>query len=587
MVDYSYLPADLAQKAQKIEAGLRETFAVIKGEKPADLVMKNLRIVDVYLGDTYDGSLLIHKGKIVALNPDEASAAKAQEVFDGKGMYALPGFIDCHVHVDTEMVTPDVLAQVVSPRGTTSMVAEYLDFTSASKEKGVEYVKILFQQLEKLPFRLYLEAPGKKVASSIVAEMLQWDSVFALGEFNHYKYIAGTPDTFEMLALAKLFGKRLNAHARWAKSAQEFNLFPALGSTAGHDAFTYEDLLMDMRVGHLTILRQGSGVLRNVSSLMPQVIDNGLPIEHLAICTDGVSLEYKSEHGHMDTIVQTVINMGLHPIDAIKLATINPAIGMHLDGEIGSLTPGRYADVVLIRDLYNVTEPEFVFKGGKLVAQDGKLTQALSGFDYSGLRSTRGEGLTDLTLNDVKVQTLEMSEDGKKALVRVFNEDLPQEYDWFEDLWLDVKDGEPVLGVDMSRLWVIQRYPKVGQKRHVISTYTKDYVVKKGAFAITNQSPAPYIAVVGRDVEEMMYAAHAADQEFGCYAACMDGQLMSALKLPLAGAISDITDSAAFIKEVKTLVQLGKEGGFVDDMGWFRQLMMLFWKLDRNQKLVV
>ncbi|MCC6148553.1 MAG: adenine deaminase [Anaerolineaceae bacterium] len=587
MVDYSYLPADLAEKARVIETGLRETFDVIKGKKPADLLMKNLRIVDVYLGDCYDGSLLIHGGRIVALNPDEAAASKALEVFDGRGMYAIPGFIDCHVHVDTEMVTPDVLAQVITPRGTTAMIAEYLDFASASKDKGVDYTRILFQQLDKLPYRLYLEAPGKKVSPGIVAEMLQWDSVFALGELNHYKYIAGTPDTFEVLALAKLFGKRQNAHARWANSPMEFNLFPALGSTAGHDAFTYEDLLMDMRAGHLTVLRQGSGVLKNVSTLMPQVIDNGLPIEHLAVCTDGVSLEYKSEHGHMDSIVQTIINMGLHPIEAIKMATINPAIGMHLEGEIGSLTPGRYADVVLVKDIYNVIKPEFVFKGGRLVAKDGKLTQTITGFDYIGLRSTRGKGLTDLMLDDVKVQTLDVSEDGMKALVRVFNENLPREYDWYEDLWLDTKDGEPVLGSDMSRLWVIQRYPSAGQKRHVISTYTKDYVVSKGAFSITNQSPASYIAVVGRDVEDMMLAAHAADQEFGCYAACLDGQIKSALNLPLAGVLSDITNSVEFIKQVKGLAQLGKDGGFVDDMGWFRQLMMLFWKLDRNQKLVI
>lgn len=575
---------DPQKTMEQLEQELRETFAVIKGEAPADLLIRNVRIVDVYLCDDYAGSLLVHGGKIVALNPDEKSAALAKRTFDGEGLYALPGFIDAHIHTDTEMVTPAVLAEVVCPHGTTAMISEFLDFASASREKGVENTKRLYQNLDKLPYRLYLEAPAKKVDPAIVEELLDWEPVIALGEFNHYKYVAGTPDTFRQLAMAKARGKMLFAHARWAGSPQEFNLFPAAGSSAGHDAFTYEDLLLDMRAGHLTILRQGSGVLKNVSKLMPQVIDNGIPTDRLAVCTDGVSLEYMTENGHMDAIVQLIIDMGLDPIEAIRMATLNPAAGMHLEGEIGSLTPGRYADMVLVKDLRKVLNPRYVFKGGELVAKDGKLLARPEGFDYTPLRAARGPGLADMTLEDVQLQALEISPDGAKQCIRVFNENLPAEYDWYEDIWYDRVNGETPLPEDCSRLWVIQRY--ASGKRHVISTFTKDYVVTKGAYAITNQSPAPYIAVVGRDVHDMMTAAKRVDEALGCYAVCENGVITGVLDLPLAGVISEL-NAEAFVREAGALAALGKAGGFVDDMGWFRQLMMLFWKLDRNQKLVV
>lgn len=570
-------------RAQR-EADLRELFAVVKGEAPADLALTNIKIVDVYAQDTYEGALLIHKGRIVSINPSQETVRLAKEVFDGQGMYAAPGLIDGHMHVDTELVTPKVLAGVITPCGTTSVVAEFLDLCSASREKALDNAKVLFQNREALPFRLFLEAPAKKVDPKVVKELLEWEGVFALGEFNHYKYCAGTPDTFEQLVDAQANGKMQLSHARWSKDEQEFNLFPAAGSVAGHDAFEFEDLMMDLRAGHLTMIRQGYGVLQNVSKLMPQVIEKKVPTDHMGVCTDGLALEYLMEAGHMDAIVQTVIDMGMDPVQAIRLATLNTAQGLHLEHEIGSLTPGRYADIILFPDLKNIRGPRCVFKDGKLVAKDGKLTAPLEGFDYSPLRASRGRGLEDLTLEALETQYLEESPDGRKRLVRVFNEGVAGEYNWYEDLWMDVADGEIVLPEDVSRLWVIKRY-KNG-KRHIISTFTKDYLVKQGGFAITNQSPAPYIAVVGRSAQDMLQAALEVDRYPGGYAVYIDGAQQGSLQLPLAGVISDL-DAGAFAKEAKNLKALGEANGFTDPMGWFRQLMMLFWKLDRNSWLEI
>lgn len=566
------------------EQDLRELFAVVKGERPADLAITNVKIVDVYVGDAYEGGLLIHRGYIVALNPDGDAVALARERFDGQGMYVAPGLIDGHMHVDTELVTPKELAEVICPFGTTAVVAEFLDLCSASREKALENAKILFQKREELPFRLYLEAPAKKVDPKVVKELLEWDGVFALGEFNHYKYCAGTPDTFEQLADAQANGKMQLSHARWSKREQEFNLFPAAGSVAGHDAFEFEDLMMDLRAGHLTMIRQGYGVLQNVTKLMPQVIEKGLPTDHIGVCTDGLALEYLMEAGHMDAIVQTVIDMGMDPIQAIRLATLNIAQGLHLEHEIGSVTPGRRADLIFLKDLSQIRRPQYVFQNGRMVAKDGKLTIQLEGFDYSPLKDSRGPGLDGLTLADVETQYLESRDGDSQRLVRVFNEGVPGEYNWYEDLWMPVKNGSIVCPDDASYLWVIQRYPN--GERHVISTFTKDYLVREGGFAITNQSPAPYIAAVGRNLDDMLLAAKEVDRCPGGYAVYTSGQRRGALQLPLAGVISDL-DGASFAAEAKNLKRLGEENGFTDPMGWFRQLMMLFWKLDRNSWLNV
>ena len=566
------------------EAELRELFAVVKGEQPADLAITHLKIVDVYAGDVYEGALLIHRGRIAAIQPNDAVVSLAKKHFDGRGLYAAPGLIDGHMHIDTELVTPKVLSEVISPFGTTTVVAEFLDLCSASGQRALENAKIFFQKRDALPFRLYLEAPAKKVDPKVVRQLLEWDGVFALGEFNHYKYCAGTPDTFEQLLDAQANHKMQLSHARWAKEEQEFNLFPAAGSVAGHDAFEMEDLMMDLRAGHLTMIRQGYGVLQNVSRLMPQIIARGLPTDHIGVCTDGLALEYMMEAGHMDAIVQTVMDMGLDPIQAIRLATLNIAQGLHLEHEIGSLTPGRRADLILFEDLHQIRKPKYVFKDGRLVAQNGTLLAKLDGFDYSPLRGNRGQGLTGLTLAEMETQFLKASADGTQCLVRVFNEAVPGEYNWYEDLWMDVEADDIRLPDDASYLWVIQRYPS--GKRHVVSTFTKDYFVRAGGFAITNQSPAPYIAVVGRNRADMLLAAQEVDRYPGGYAVYIDGAKRGSLQLPLAGVVSDL-GADAFSAEARNLKRLGEENGFTDPMGWFRQLMMLFWKLDRHGWLTV
>ena len=166
----------------------------------------------------------------------------------------------------------------------------------------------------------------------------------------------------------------------------------------------------------------------------------------------------------------------------------------------------------------------------------------------------------------------------------MFNEGVPGEYNWYEDLWLPVTDGAIQLPEDASYLWVIKRYP--AGKRHIISTFTKDYLVRQGGFAITNQSPVPYIAVVGRNPADMLRAAQEVDRYPGGYAVFIDGEKKGSLQLPLAGVISDL-GAEAFAAEAENLKQLGQDNGFTDPMGWFRQLMMLFWKLDRNSWLEV
>ena len=165
---------------------VQEIFDVLHGTGEADLLMKNLNILDVHGETVYKGSILINRGKVVAVNPDE-TVVSAREVFDGNGLYAIPGLIDAHFHYESQLANPTALAEVMVPNGTTTIYAEILDLISSAAEEGVDAARKLFKDYDKLPYRLFAFAPGKKVKKEITKEILDMEPVIGLGEFDHHQ----------------------------------------------------------------------------------------------------------------------------------------------------------------------------------------------------------------------------------------------------------------------------------------------------------------------------------------------------------------------------------------------------------------
>lgn len=185
----------MTKNSEKIFYELRTNFDAILGKEESDLLIENVKIVDVYTERVSEGSILVNKGKIIALNPPEKVLPK--EVIDGEGRYAVPGFVDAHCHIDSHLVTPGAFADAIVPFGTTTLVCEIEDVVGAAKEDGVRVVKGLFSNLEELPYRIYLQAPGKKVDYGISKEILDMDITIAQGEFAELDFLDGKNEVLE------------------------------------------------------------------------------------------------------------------------------------------------------------------------------------------------------------------------------------------------------------------------------------------------------------------------------------------------------------------------------------------------------
>lgn len=519
---------------------VRAIFDILHGKKEADLLVRNLNILDVHGETVYQGSILVYDKRIVALNPDEATI-KVRQVFDGKGLYAIPGLIDAHLHFESQLANPTALAEAMVPCGTTTIFAECLDLLSAAGEDGVQAAKDLFRDYHKLPYRLFAFAPGKKTAASVTKAVLEMEPVIGLGEFEHFTYSSGSDDDFRKAAWVREKGGFLNGH--WgvtALSDMVLNYLPAIGVSNNHDVWTGDDIEKSIRYGFPTHIKFGVGSNEVIKALLRSIVDRKFPTDNFMLCTDNISIERLQKMGHMDWIISLCADMGINPIKAIKMASYNTARSFHMDDQIGSLTPGRFADIVLTDSLSRIN-PLYVFKDGELIAEGGKLLRNAD-IDYSGMRTAGRPGLDDLTQQALDIVPLEISADGSQARVLLFDVYGRGHAKFHQEIWVPFRDGKVVQeheGKTLSRLCVVQRY--ADGKRHIVSGLFKGVNVNRGAVATFWPAPTPYFVVVGRDSEEMCHCLKQVDRYSGACIVTDDKVEKAVIPLEIHGVMADMT----------------------------------------------
>lgn len=519
---------------------VRAIFDILEGRGEADLLLKNLNILDVHGETVYHGSILVYDKRIIALNPDE-DILKVKEVFDGEGLYAIPGLIDAHIHFESQLAHPTALAEAMVPCGTTTIYAECLDLLSAAGAEGVDAAEKLFKDYDKLPYRLYAFAPGKKTAASVAEAVLDMDPVIGLGEFEHFTYSSGSDDDFRKAAWVRAKGGFMNGH--WgvtALSDMMLNYLPAIGVSNNHDVWNEKDIEKSIRYGFPTHIKFGVGSSDVIKVLLRAIVDRKWPTDNFMLCTDNISVERLLTMGHMDWIISLCVEMGFNPIHAIKMATYNTARSFHMEDQLGSLTPGRFADIVLTDSLSKIN-PLYVFKDGELVAKDRKLLRNAA-IDYSGMCKTGIPGLEALTPEQLEITPLEVCADGSQAKVLLFDVYGRGHAKFFQEVWVPLHHGKVVAeldGVKLSRLSVVQRY--ADGKRHVVNGLFNGVHVDRGAVSTFWPAPKPYFVAVGQDSAEMCHCLKQVDTYAGACIVTENRTVKAVMPLDIYGVMANMS----------------------------------------------
>lgn len=571
---------DTATAVSAQDEHVRTIFGILEGEREADLLLRNLNILDVHTESVYPGSLLVHGQRIIALNPDE-SIVRFRESFDGEGLYAIPGLIDAHLHFESQLAHPAAFGEAIVPSGTTTVFGETLDFASAAGDEAVDAAKALFTDHERLPYRLYAFAPGKKTSTEVTEAMLGMDPVIGLGELAHLSYMTGNADDFRKSALGRANAGVVNCH--WGVTALSdtlLNYMPAIGVDNNHDVWNEDDIEKSVRYGLNTQIKFGVGSPEVIRTMLRAIVKRRWPAENFQLCADNISVDRVLRLGHIDWVISLAIEMGMPPIQAIKMGTLYTARSFHKDRDLGSLSPGRFADIVLTDSLSKIN-PRYVFKGGQLVAKDRKLIEAV-GIDYSALAKRPRPGLAGLRAEQLELTPIEISADGAQAKVLLFDVYGRGHLKFAQEIWVPLRDGVVVPeyeGVRLNRISVVQRY--ADGERHIVNGLFKGVSIEDGAVSTFWPAPSAYFVVVGTDSTEMRDNLAELDALVGGCVVTAGGEVKAVLPLDFYGVMADmnltqLVDATRAIDDA-----LAKLGNRNEGEPVVNKLLTLFISLDR------
>ena len=506
------------------------------GEVPLDLRIDHVEVVNVYNGDIEPGSIGIKDGRIVTPYADGYSANR---IVDGGGLYALPGFIDTHVHLDSTLVIPENLSQLLLPRGTTVMLSDPMEIANVA---GLPGFKALFQTIDQLDYHIFLEvssrvptAPGLETTGGElnledVSEILTWPEAVSLGELDPSKVLEMRDEYLLKVEAALKLGKICNGHAV-GRVGKELVAYACGGLADDHECVDYEEARSRLRLGMSVLVREGS-TERNLDLILKGVVREGTYSHHLMFCTDDKHPDEILEEGHIDFMVNRAIELGLTPIQAIQMATINAAKHFRIEHLVGSLTPGRWADILLVEDIQKII-PKQVFFKGKSVVEEGK---------YIG--SPPPAAYPDWLFKTVSLKAGKKGKDclleapGNKAAVWVIDLFPTQIINTRTQAELKIVDGTvvPDSSRDILKLAVVERHGKNG---NIGVTFVKGFGLKNGALASSIAHDHHNIIVAGTNDQDMALCSETIEEMQGGFVIVSDGKVLGKLALPIAGLLSE------------------------------------------------
>lgn len=517
---------------------LRARIRAAYGNAPLDLLIENVRLVNVYNNRVVSTNIGIKEGRVVTISPVPPRRPPTS-VFAGKGLYAIPGLIDAHCHIESTLLTPAGLAEAILPQGTTTLLVDPMEIANVA---GYEGLLAFMNGMDDLPYRIFIQvssrvptAPGLETTGGTLglAEtelLLDLPRTVSLGELDPAKVEGLSEEHLRKILAAQRRGKVANGHAIGLSGAG-LEAYVTAGLLDDHECITFDQLSARLELGMKVMIREGSSE-RNLDALVSGVVKNGTDTRNLMFCTDDKHPSDIRREGHINYNVNRAIELGLDPIRAIQMATLNPAQHFRIEHLIGAIVPGRYADFLLSPSLARI-EPVYVFVGGSLVAEQGRLVGEQPRVEYPAALRHTVHMFRELTTDDFRIP----AEGGSRRvrLIRLIPGQIVNRADAAE---LEVRDGalQPDEEEDILPLMCVERYGKNG---NIGRGLIHGFGLKRGAIAGSVAHDHHNIMVVGVEPEDMRLAVAALVKSQGGFVVVVDGEVQALLPLPLCGLMSD------------------------------------------------
>ncbi|WP_438445216.1 adenine deaminase [Gorillibacterium sp. sgz5001074] len=536
-------------KREPLADVLPELLATARGERPATLVVKNGNLVNVCSGEVLPGMSVAVCGSRIAYVGKDVSRYIGGEtvVIDAAGRYVTPGLLDGHCHIESAQMTAGPFARAVLPHGTTG---GFFDPHEIVNVLGLDGLRLLLEEARGTPLAAYLQVPscvpstgpeletsGASIGPAEVAEAFTWGpDVIALGEVMNFPGVVyGDGKMIGEIQATLRAGKIVDGHFTWPASDWRLPVYAAAGITGDHECVTPEDVVERVRLGMYAKLREASA-WQDVARTIRAHTELGIAARRILLVTDDRSSVSILEEGHMDHVLRVAIRQGLNPVTAFQMATLNTAERFGVSQDVGSVTPGRYADLLILDGPLADVKPAVTIAAGRVAAENGRMTAEWEPYVFPAAAKATVKLAPDFSEKDFAVaapissgmataraiQVLENHAETREAFVRI-----------------PVENGSakiaPASG--LCKMAVVERHHGSGARS--VGFVTGLGFRQPAAIAMTVAHDSHNLLVIGSDDGRMAEAANAVVRAQGGIAVSLADGSLTLLPLPVAGLMSD------------------------------------------------
>ena len=521
----------------KFSSVLSEINSVAIGDSPADLILQNCSLINVYTNEIQEKIQISIKNDRIAFVGDNAShtLGPKTKVLDVKNKHVCPSFVDPHIHID-HFLTPAEFVKKSLLCGVTSLFPDSIDIVSVCGYRGF---KEFLRQTENLPMRFFHTIPGglpvdrkfshgKTLSIKEEKQAIGLRSVVGLGEvFSWTKVIKRDPKTIKSLKQMHENNCIINGHTAGA-SGKKLNSYISSGIFSCHEPINFDQVLERLRLGMWIMVREGS-IRKDLKEIIPLVLSHGTYKNRLMFCSDGLDPSDISKIGHIDHCVRESIKLGMNPIDAISIASKNCFDYYKMGNEFGGIGPGKIADILILDD-YKKIKINKVILGGKIVVSNGKILEKIH-TPKVPIWMQKTVKLPKLTSKNFYITSKNNTETVNVISMKTEIVTKKTTSD------LNVKDLNIVSSYDKD-IWKVAAMDRTFGSKITTIGFLENFGANIGAFASTWSFHENDMIVIGSNERDMADATNKLVKSQGGIIVVKDGKTLAFLPFQMGGIIS-------------------------------------------------
>lgn len=509
--------------------------------RPADLVIKGGNLVNVHVGEIHKADIAIKQDRILAAGNVDDLIGPNTKTIDASEKYLTPGLIDCHIHVYGSHLSITEFARTVVPRGTTAVATDFYEFGIVTGLQGVKYS---LQEASRTPLKILFVAPvvsymqnrpfgtNEKMTPADLEEMLNWKETIGINEPPPAPVFQRDPVFVKLIDLTNKADKIVVGHACDLHGIR-LNTYLGMGARSDHECAAPDEALEKARLGMRILVREGSAA-KDLEKVVKAITEHRIDPRFFAFCCDEKDPIDLLENGHIDHNIRKAIQQGVNPITAVQMASLNAAEYFRIEDQMGSISPGKTADILIVGDL-----PSFkvstVIVSGQVVAENGQLLLPALKTEYPAFLKNTVNVKGPLKPSDFEIS----APPGKnRTTVRVIGANDGTLISERTEATLPVKgrviECDP--DNDVLKIVIVERYRASGR---IGKAFIKGIGLSRGAVASTFNPVGENLLVVGSSDSDMAVAANSLVDIGGGFLLAENGRTVEKLELPLAGLASD------------------------------------------------